>query len=283
MEHSFDVKLAEKYGVLEAIMLKHLGYWLMKNKANEKNCIDGKYWTYNTVQAFSAFFPYMSPKQIRRVMEHLKEEELVVTACYNKDVRDRTLWYALTDKGMAELGIDLTVGTDAIYQMGKSDCPNGQIELPKRENVTFAQTGKALPNIIPNIIPDIIPNRESGEETTVVANETPTAIDDNPPCEKSKQKKQVKRKYGEYDNVLLSDSDLEKLKNDFPVDWQQRIDRLSEYIASSGKGYKNHLATIRSWARSESKPVRQQKNDVAGTIEFLATALGSGVYDDYNG
>lgn len=282
MEHSFDIKLAEKYGVFEAIILKHLGYWLMKNKANEKNCIDGRYWTYNTVKAFTSFFSYMTPKQIRRVIDHLKEEELVVTACYNKDSRDRTLWYALTDKGMAELGIDLTVETDAIYQMGKSDCPNGQmLDLPKRENVRFAQKGKALPNIIPNIIhTDKIPNIESGEETTVLANEAPTPIDDVLPCEKSKQKKQVKRKYGEYDNVLLSDDDLEKIKNDFPFDWQERINRLSEYIASSGKVYKNHLATIRSWARADTKPARQHKNDIAGAVDFLTAALGSG---DYSG
>lgn len=63
--------------------------------------------------------------------------------------------------------------------------------------------------------------------------------------------KETRHKYGTYNNVLLSDTDLEKLKTEFP-DWQERIERLSEYIASTGKSYKNHLATIRSWARKDS-------------------------------
>ena len=46
---------------------------------------------------------------------------------------------------------------------------------------------------------------------------------------------------------------MEKLKSEFPDDWQNRIERLSEYIASSGKTYKNHLATIRSWAKKDDE------------------------------
>lgn len=68
---------------------------------------------------------------------------------------------------------------------------------------------------------------------------------------KSISKKSPRHKHGEYQNVLLSDDDLEKLKAEFPADWDQRIQRLSEYMASSGKSYKNHLATIRNWARHD--------------------------------
>lgn len=68
---------------------------------------------------------------------------------------------------------------------------------------------------------------------------------------KSISKKSPCHKHGEYQNVLLSDDDLEKLKAEFPADWDQRIQRLSEYMASSGRSYKNHLATIRNWARRD--------------------------------
>ena len=37
----------------------------------------------------------------------------------------------------------------------------------------------------------------------------------------------------------------------FPGDYQMRVERLSEYMASTGRSYKNHLATIRSWAKRE--------------------------------
>jgi len=69
----------------------------------------------------------------------------------------------------------------------------------------------------------------------------------------SDNKKPTRHKYGIYKNVLLTDEDMEKLKSEFPDDWQNRIERLSEYIASSGKTYKNHLATIRVWAKKDKE------------------------------
>ena len=69
----------------------------------------------------------------------------------------------------------------------------------------------------------------------------------------SDNKKPTRHKYGIYKNVLLTDEDMEKLKTEFPDDWQNRIERLSEYIASSGKTYKNHLATIRVWAKKDKE------------------------------
>jgi len=68
----------------------------------------------------------------------------------------------------------------------------------------------------------------------------------------------VRHRYGQYDNVLLTDADLEKLKAEFPEDWEERIERLSEYVASSGKKYKSHLATIRAWARKD-RPIAPKK------------------------
>ena len=69
----------------------------------------------------------------------------------------------------------------------------------------------------------------------------------------SDNKKLTRHKYGTYKNVLLTDEDMEKLKTEFPDDWQNRIERLSEHIASSGKTYKNHLATIRVWAKKDKE------------------------------
>ena len=65
--------------------------------------------------------------------------------------------------------------------------------------------------------------------------------------------KSIRHKYGEYNNVLLTDEDMDKLKAEFPTDYQERIERLSCYIASTGKSYKNHLATIRNWAKKDKE------------------------------
>lgn len=74
---------------------------------------------------------------------------------------------------------------------------------------------------------------------------------------RERDSKPVRHKYGYYKNVLLSDQDLEKLRDEFPLDWQDRIDRLSEYMTSTGKSYKNHLATIRAWARKDGNQAQQ--------------------------
>ena len=80
--------------------------------------------------------------------------------------------------------------------------------------------------------------------------------------------KSVRHKYGQYKNVLLTDEDMDKLQEEFPNDWHERIESLSSYMASHGKSYKNHLATIRNWAKKD-KPQKQAKNtnpflDLAG-------------------
>ena len=71
-----------------------------------------------------------------------------------------------------------------------------------------------------------------------------------------KPPKAVRHKYGMYELVLLTDEDFEKLKAEFPHDYSERIARLDEYIASTGKKYKNHLATIRAWARKDKSQMQ---------------------------
>ena len=83
------------------------------------------------------------------------------------------------------------------------------------------------------------------------------SIEDAPPTPSPKP---TRHKYGMYKNVLLSDEDYQKLQEEFPHDYSDRIDRLSEYIASTGKSYKSHLATIRAWARKE-KPAKENSSN----------------------
>jgi len=67
------------------------------------------------------------------------------------------------------------------------------------------------------------------------------------------RKRPARHKYGQYRNVLLSDEEMEKLMKEYPNDYQKRIERLSEYMASTGRIYKSHLATIRSWAKRDEE------------------------------
>ena len=60
------------------------------------------------------------------------------------------------------------------------------------------------------------------------------------------------RCHGRYENVLLSDTELSELQAELPDKWEFYIDRLSGYIASTGKKYQNHAATILRWAADDT-------------------------------
>jgi predicted phage replisome organizer len=62
-----------------------------------------------------------------------------------------------------------------------------------------------------------------------------------------------KHKYGEYKNVLLTDKQLEQLKEKFPCKWEYWINTLSEGIELKGYKYKNHYLAITKWASKDKK------------------------------
>ena len=61
------------------------------------------------------------------------------------------------------------------------------------------------------------------------------------------------RTYGRYQNVFLTDEELADLQASFPAVWGQYIEKLSEYMASTGKRYQSHAATIRRWASEDAR------------------------------
>lgn len=58
--------------------------------------------------------------------------------------------------------------------------------------------------------------------------------------------------YGRYNNVILTDTELSELKTELPDKWEYYIDRLSCHIASTGKQYHSHAATIYKWAQEDA-------------------------------
>lgn len=58
-----------------------------------------------------------------------------------------------------------------------------------------------------------------------------------------------KKKFGEFNNVLLTEEEYTKLENNNLLTY---IEKLSAYIESTGKKYKSHYATILNWSRKEN-------------------------------
>ena len=112
-------------------------------------------------------------------------------------------------------------------------------------------------NIDKNMGKDIDKNSTPAREKAPAAFNAPAVVEAT--TKEPQTPKTQKHAYGQYKNVMLSDHELETLKNEYPMDYQKRIEAVSEYCASHGKSYKNYLATIRVWARKDKEKQANQQ------------------------
>lgn len=135
-KHVFDIDVAQIVGVNAAILLENIAHWIEHNRANEdkKSFHDGRYWTYNSMKAFSELFPYLKPNAVRTALKKLKEADLIIVGNYNKLAYDRTQWYALTEKAEALLGIHTSI------------CKKSQMDSEENTN-GFATNDEPIPDI----------------------------------------------------------------------------------------------------------------------------------------
>lgn len=98
MKHSFYASLAVLVGIIPAIILTQIEFWVKKNCENKKNFREGRYWTYNSIEDIAKYFPYLSARQINYAIKRLKDEDLILIDNFNKNNLDRTAWYTISDK-----------------------------------------------------------------------------------------------------------------------------------------------------------------------------------------
>ena len=79
---------------------------------------------------------------------------------------------------------------------------------------------------------------------------------------------------GKFKNVELSDEDYNALKNDFPTQYEDYIEKLSCYMAGKKKSYDNHYATIVKWITEDNS--KQSKRESGNNI-FLQIANEEGI------
>lgn len=129
MNHSFDVEIAKKFGMVEAILIANFQFWTAKNKANGENFHNGRTWTYNSVRAYAALFPYLTYSKVRRALERLSGElGVLVVGNYNARAIDQTKWFAFADEDAFLPGIPhLSPATNA---SAKTDKPLGTGDKP---------------------------------------------------------------------------------------------------------------------------------------------------------
>jgi hypothetical protein len=106
--------------------------------------------------------------------------------------------------------------------------------------------------------------QQNEQQSDSKPNSTTNTLDKQNKTKKKKKQKEnenAPKKYGEYQNVFFNKKQFEKLIEYFPNDYEERIQKLDDYIQSTGREYKDCLATLRNWARKEGyvKPIKQEK------------------------
>ena len=79
-----------------------------------------------------------------------------------------------------------------------------------------------------------------------------------------------KNAFGKFKNVFLTDEQLSELKTQFPTSYEEKINRLSEYMYQSGKNYQDHYLMILKWAQEDVKKENSSSFDID---EFFEAAL----------
>lgn len=219
MNYVFDVKVAKKYGVNEAIMISNFQFWITKNMANNKNYHDGKYWTYNSKRALTELFPFWNEQQIKRILNSLRDKGILMTGNYNKYKYDKTLWYAFVTDEFVHF--DQSIGRK--LPMDQSKVTNGMV-------------GSDQP------IPDIKPDKKPDKKHINMSNKNSTKkyYDIDNVLLKEGEYNKLISEYGEYNVKLI-------------------LNKLSSYKLAHGKKYKSDYGAINQWVIEACKVKKKEK------------------------
>ncbi len=236
MTYQFDTNIAALYGVDESIMIANLQFWIRKNEANGKHFHDGRFWTYNSIDAFTKLFPFWTSRQIRRILKSLEEKGVIVTGNYNTSAYDRTTWYAFGDSFLLK------------GQNHFTETSNGNDE-----------TGKPVINNETDIKPDNKPNETAdgvlfpGEPVVVRQRKQPETHE--PRCHFSESK------YNRYEDFAAQFTEPEFAN----IDIAYYHKAVADWSAADDRNKKNDwIATARNFMRSDMEKKKLHTIEQAG-------------------
>lgn len=135
-----NTQLAEAIGLNEAIVLQQISYWLEETNSGIQH--EGQRWIYNTVEQWSAQFPFWAPITVKRTLQDLRERGFLKVAQLSQDPRDRTNYYTI-DTTHPDLlhrinliplnGSNRSHGYIGQETTQRIHTPSGQIDPPKTD------------------------------------------------------------------------------------------------------------------------------------------------------
>jgi hypothetical protein len=117
-------------------------------------------------------------------------------------------------------------------------------------------------------------DKDSDKDTRKDTNTPQTRMIKNEKNEKNEKNniipRERKHKYGEYENVLLTDTERNKLMNEFgELETSEAIKFLDEYIEMKGYKAKSHYLAIRKWVFDAIKRDRRPNNRPSGQRDLI--------------
>lgn len=118
----------------QAYFIQQVKYWMNKNAAKGRNDYDGLQWMFNTLEDWHAEFPWLSVMTIRRIVDALKEKEILITGNYNKKKYDKTTWYSIDERKL-----------DEVIEQYKSECSKRTKASVQNEHMEENKKNKPIP------------------------------------------------------------------------------------------------------------------------------------------
>ena len=222
---TYDPEIAQEFGLEEAILLKNFDLWTSPDKENPngRKYFSGRYWINVSLKELHAIFYHMSISTIRRTLDNLQNNGLLMKDNFNSNPLEKILWYALTDIAI-------------------SKCRNRHNPMSKSANVIYIPyyINYNITNKINKIY--IKYNKKGAGARDNINNNIINDIE--LPCDVDNIHLEKVKLYGKFNNIPLSDKEFEIIQKEFPkpeanIPWQVAIDAVSSYLHRNPKAIDN--------------------------------------------
>ena len=116
--------LAVMIGDRQAILLQQIQYWLDINEKTKSNYRDGRWWTYNTYEAWiEESFPFWNIRMLRRLMKDLEERGLVIARKFESADWKQRKWYTIDYDAVAALETPESTEKSDVANLATSSWP----------------------------------------------------------------------------------------------------------------------------------------------------------------
>lgn len=212
---TYDPEVAEQYGLEESILLKNFDLWTSPDRENpnDRKYFNGRYWICVSLKELHSIFYHMSTSTIRRTLDNLLDKGLLMKDNFNANPLEKILWYALTDIGISKcrnrhMGMSKSATIYIPYYINYN--------ITNKINKIYIKYNKKGARTREEISDDILDNEQL-------------------PCDIDKVHFAKGKLYGKYNNIPLSDKEVEILKQEFPkpeanIPWEVAIDSVSSYL-----------------------------------------------------